>query len=382
MQGFNMGRYMPPDQEASSSSSHCKKKKKTSGKDGSSCPPPPPTVRFEMPFAVWCGSCPKPTLIGQGVRFNAEKTRVGSYLTTPLWSFRFRHADCGGSLEIRTDPRNTAYVVASGGTKRSVHDAPSEHDLLRDEKRSNAFSALERTIEHRHQLRRADERIHGLLHSSARYWNDPYAQNQRLRDAFRPGRLRRQQDAASADRIRNAMSLELDILPAHQDDARLASLVSFNRDDDDADALEKPLFTPAVAPKRPVNHSASASSSSSSSSSSTTTTTKNNKNNDDKNNTHPITSSSSAAATRASLVSELAAKTRLAQDPFLQARTQPRLPSLVSELAAKTRLAQDPFLQARTQPRLRGVKRKRLDSRPPTAKQAFILSALVQYDSD
>ncbi|RDA90989.1 hypothetical protein CP533_3129 [Ophiocordyceps camponoti-saundersi (nom. inval.)] len=363
MQGFNMGRYMPPDQQESSSSSSPRRarRQKRSRRDAgpatttspaSSSSPPGPTVRFEMPFAVWCESCPKPTLIGQGVRFNAEKRRVGSYLTTPLWSFRFRHADCGGSLEIRTDPRNTAYVVVSGGTKRWVDEGDdvgrtraSEDGLLREEKRSSAFSALERTIEHRHQLRRADERILGLLHSSARYWNDPYAQNQRLRNAFRPGRIRRQQDAASADRLRDAMGLALDILPAHDDDARLASLVSFNQEDDDDDALEKPLFTPANAPKRPLDpvpHSSSTN----------------------------ITTTSSSSSSSSSSAAAAAAATRA---------------SLVSELAAKTRLAQDPFLQARSQPRLRGVKRKRPDGPPPPpppAKQATMSSALVQYDSD
>ncbi|POR38629.1 Protein saf4, partial [Tolypocladium paradoxum] len=101
MQGFNMGRYVPPDLEGTTTGNKLHNKR----------PASTPTVRFEMPFAVWCASCPKPTLIGQGVRFNAEKRRAGAYHTTPIWSFRMRHADCGGALEIRTDPRNTAYVV-------------------------------------------------------------------------------------------------------------------------------------------------------------------------------------------------------------------------------------------------------------------------------
>ncbi|KAJ4293823.1 Protein saf4 [Collariella sp. IMI 366227] len=58
-----------------------------------------------MPFSIWCAHCPSPTLIGQGVRFNAEKKRVGNYYTTPIWSFKLKHTVCGGEIEVRTDPK-------------------------------------------------------------------------------------------------------------------------------------------------------------------------------------------------------------------------------------------------------------------------------------
>ena len=179
-----MGRYVPPDVEGTTTGNRLHGKR----------PASVPTVRFEMPFAVWCASCPKPTLIGQGVRFNAQKRRSGAYHSTPIWSFRFRHADCGGAIEIRTDPQNTAYVVVEGGTRRDTgEDKPRDGDLVlpsaderdQQEARRTAFSKLERTIEDREQLRQAGERIAGLLEDSARRWDDPYAQNQRLRRAFR-----------------------------------------------------------------------------------------------------------------------------------------------------------------------------------------------------
>lgn len=48
-------------------------------------------TRFELPFNIWCGEregegCGKH--IGQGVRFNAEKKRVGNYFSTPIFEFR------------------------------------------------------------------------------------------------------------------------------------------------------------------------------------------------------------------------------------------------------------------------------------------------------
>jgi hypothetical protein len=77
-------------------------------------------VRFEMPFPIWCANCPKPTIIGQGIRFNAEKRKVGNYNSSPIYSFRMNHVACGGGIEIRTDPQNTTYIVTEGARKRAL----------------------------------------------------------------------------------------------------------------------------------------------------------------------------------------------------------------------------------------------------------------------
>ncbi|KAM4063088.1 glycosyl hydrolase family 92 protein [Hirsutella rhossiliensis] len=379
MQGFNMGRYVPPDLEGRTTGNRLHNKRTASAA---------PTVRFEMPFAVWCASCPRPTLIGQGVRFNAEKRRVGAYHSTPVWSFRLRHADCGGALEMRTDPRNTAYVVVSGGTRRDDGGAADEArnmaavvDEEREALRRNAFASLEKTIEDREQLRRADERIVGLLEASARQWDDPYAQNQRLRRAFRSGRRERERDAAAAERLRESMGLALDLLPASEEDARRAALVDFgarrgDSDDDDDDdsnndhrhhhrvsacsALSKPLFAPVG-------------------------------NSDSDKQRHrrrrpPPSSKAAPSRTRDSLVSELVTKTRAAHDPFLW--DSPAHHHLKSQ-------QQRPSPSPPPPPRWPGLKRKRevggaqqqgQEAAPPPAKvpaqEASAPCSLVQYDSD
>ncbi|KAK0936050.1 Protein saf4, partial [Friedmanniomyces endolithicus] len=66
-----MGRYVPPDLEGTTSGNalHKKRAPGTLRKDGTQ------TVRFEMPFAVICHTCQPLQIIGQGVRFNAVKTR-------------------------------------------------------------------------------------------------------------------------------------------------------------------------------------------------------------------------------------------------------------------------------------------------------------------
>ncbi|XP_044902590.1 coiled-coil domain-containing protein 130 isoform X1 [Felis catus] len=49
-------------------------------------------IRFEMPYNIWCDGCKNH--IGMGVRYNAEKKKVGNYYTTPI----YRHPQ--GSLSF------------------------------------------------------------------------------------------------------------------------------------------------------------------------------------------------------------------------------------------------------------------------------------------
>jgi coiled-coil domain-containing protein 130 len=60
-------------------------------------------VRFEMPFNIWCGGCEKH--IAMGVRFNAEKKKVGHYHSTPIWNFSMTCHMCSHRFEIQTDPK-------------------------------------------------------------------------------------------------------------------------------------------------------------------------------------------------------------------------------------------------------------------------------------
>jgi len=270
MQGFNMGRYVPPDQEGLVTSGNALNKKHALGSRASKLASHGIlTVRFEMPFAVWCDSCPKPTVIGQGVRFNAQKRRAGSYYTSPIYSFTLRHAACGGAIEIRTDPANTAYVVVSGGRKRDL--GGSDEDSLvqtraefviateqeRAERRETAFSKLEKTIEDRERLFEARERIGELQDAAERQWDDPYLQNQRLRKAFRVGRKARERDAVGTEALKERMGLGIELLPATEEDARRAALVDFGGVDVESDshverALAQPLF--AITSSTPNNN--------------------------------------------------------------------------------------------------------------------------------
>ncbi|KXH43969.1 hypothetical protein CNYM01_05011 [Colletotrichum nymphaeae SA-01] len=338
MQGFNMGRYVPPEHEGTTTGNALARKHPLGARASK---PGIVVVRFEMPFAIWCSTCPKPTIIGQGVRFNAEKKRTGSYFSTAIWQFRMKHADCGGWIEIHTDPKNTAYVVVSGAKKRDTGEegrVPRDGEMAilteeeREKLRSNAFASLEKTIEDRQHLAQATERIDELQDAAKRDWDDPYTRNKALRATFRAGRHRREKEAAVGEALKDKMSLGIELVPATEEDARRARLVEFGGVGDGVDeaglkAFAKPLFA------------------SSSSSSVPSTSAKDGK-------------STKTTTGKAALLPK--------GTPKAEVLASKRRETIVSEIVGNTRMARDPFLvetkgatERSSAPRIPGLKRKR-----------------------
>lgn len=369
-----MGRYVPPDQEGVLGANQASGKGHALGARASKLKTEGIlTVRFEMPFAVWCDHCAPPQLIGQGVRFNAEKKKVGAYYSSAVYSFRMRHAACGGVVEVRTDPRNTAYVVVEGGRRRDTGEEEGEGDslvasgdaLVRQmrtttrqtaEERETAFANLEKTIEDRAALAAATARIDELGGVADRQWDDPYARNQALRRTFRAGRKKREEDAGVTEGLRDRMGLGIELLPESEEDVRRAALVDFGRRPADGEGEERVLARPLFG-------------------------------GDGKKVDGGVVGEKSGAATGKGktprrLKSEMAA---------IRMRE-----SLVSEIVGNTRLAKDPFLEPRGKDTkssaafLPGLKRKRAREKEPNpspdeerpAEKIAAVSALVDYDSD
>ena len=242
-----MGRYVPPEHEGIRSGNQLHKKlppgRRKAGRNSNGQPQPQiQTVRFEMPFAVWCHGCaPPPTLIPQGVRFNAVKTRVGLYFSTPIWAFRIRHGACGKELEIRTDPKNTEYTVAEGGRKRDYGDdgsggagpvtttilGPIVSEEESERRRADAFAALEGRVEDRTAAKAETSRVTTLRAGRDRDWEDPYAANRRIRRAFREERKVRKRDEAHAEEIQDRYGLGIGLVAENEIDVQRAKLVAF-----------------------------------------------------------------------------------------------------------------------------------------------------------
>lgn len=201
-------------------------------------------MRFEMPFAIWCTTCVETStsaLIGQGVRFNAEKKKVGNYHSTPIFSFRMRHPACGGWIEIRTDPANTAYVVSEGARKRETARDGDDEDVVgeirvvglggRDDAemkaKEDAFARLEGKVEDKKRFDSAAARIYEIQKRQKRDWEDPYEQSRRLRKTFRAERRRLEGIDATNEALKDKMSLAIDLLAETEEDRIRAAMVDF-----------------------------------------------------------------------------------------------------------------------------------------------------------
>ena len=234
-----MGRYVPPDLEGirtanvASGKGHAlgsrARKLKTDGIL---------TVRFECPFPIWCTTCQPEQIIGQGVRFNAEKKKVGSHYSTPIWSFRFKHTVCGGWIEVRTDPKNAEYVVVEGGRRRDegrekVLEGEIEVGISEEEKarleRDGAFGALEKKAVDKQVLVGQGKRLEELEERSRRDWEDPYERSRCLRREFRVGRKMGKEGEERGERLKEKFSLGVEMVEEREEDAVWAGLIEFGK---------------------------------------------------------------------------------------------------------------------------------------------------------
>ncbi|KAJ5845700.1 hypothetical protein N7534_009369 [Penicillium rubens] len=187
-------------------------------------------VRFEMPFAVWCTNCkPHPVIIGQ----------VGNYYSTPIYSFRMKHTVCGGTIEIKTDPQNTAYVVTEGGRKRDTGEdkelQPGEiaikpHAREMDPAEKDPFSKIEGKIEDKLRAKTEATRILELQERQKRDWEDPYEKSKRLRRTFRQERKGLEKAESKREALKDKMSLGIELLDESEEDRQRASMVEFGED--------------------------------------------------------------------------------------------------------------------------------------------------------
>uniref|UniRef100_A0A0N5C342 Coiled-coil domain-containing protein 130 homolog n=1 Tax=Strongyloides papillosus TaxID=174720 RepID=A0A0N5C342_STREA len=84
-------------------------------------------IRFEMPYNIWCTGCD--SHVGMGVRFNAEKKKVGNYYSTPIYEFDMKCMYCDSHYIIRTDPKNFDYEIISGARRQHLRKNISKNEI-------------------------------------------------------------------------------------------------------------------------------------------------------------------------------------------------------------------------------------------------------------
>ncbi|KDR76399.1 hypothetical protein GALMADRAFT_68041, partial [Galerina marginata CBS 339.88] len=177
-------------------------------------------TRFELPFNIWCGTCNNH--IGMGVRYNAEKKKIGAYYSTPIFSFRCKCHLCDGWFEIQTDPKNTRYVVTSGARQKDEDWNPEDNGgfavhgtlihILSDPDKVSApvdpLAALEKTTDAKRLVETVQKpRIESLQQVSEHYNSDPYSLSMKARKRFREEKKIEQKKRQSDDIIKDRYGL-------------------------------------------------------------------------------------------------------------------------------------------------------------------------------
>lgn len=242
MQGYN--KYYPPDYDGTKSLNELAGKGHGLGNRASKIKQGILTVRFEAPFDILCAGCERN--IAQGVRFNAEKKRSGSYFSTPIWSFRMKCASCSNWIEIRTDPKNTDYVVTEGARRRLAKEEPETtaanpvlgDDVFADVEQHRAAKTLEQV---------QNQEIKAIYQANARQWDDTFTQSQKLRNRFRAEKKVIQSKDKLREILANKHSLHIPLVDELESDVSLAASKTYGLKNEEVvkNELTKRLYSSA-----------------------------------------------------------------------------------------------------------------------------------------
>ncbi|KAF9267627.1 DUF572-domain-containing protein [Marasmius fiardii PR-910] len=225
MQGFN--KYYPPDYDGEKHGSlNSYRGKHALGDRARKIDQGILITRFELPFNIWCGTCNNH--IGMGVRYNAEKKKIGNYYSTPIFSFRCKCHLCSGWFEIQTDPKNTRYVVVSGARQKDEDWNPEEnggfavHDTDGNSEPVDPLAALEKTTNAQNHHKNVQvPRLEGLMDLSEHYNSDPYSLSLKVRRQFRQDKKIRLEKEKEDGKVRDRYALPITLKLAEDDEKAL-----------------------------------------------------------------------------------------------------------------------------------------------------------------
>ncbi|XP_012152538.1 coiled-coil domain-containing protein 130 homolog [Megachile rotundata] len=192
-------------------------------------------IRFEMPYNIWCEGCGNH--IGMGVRYNAEKKKIGMYYSTPLYQFRMKCHLCDNHFEIKTDPANLDYIIVSGARRQENRWDPKENEQVVPETKEvscrlydDAMYKLEHGIEDKKVAKSRDSSLEGALALNDATWKDDYSSNCALRSAFRTKKKELQNRQGTDQMLLKKSGLNIDLVNEHEDDIKLAKLLMHKKE--------------------------------------------------------------------------------------------------------------------------------------------------------
>ncbi|KAM4036734.1 putative splicing factor YJU2B [Anomaloglossus baeobatrachus] len=188
-------------------------------------------IRFEMPYNIWCDGCKNH--IGMGVRYNAEKKKVGNYYTTPIYRFRMKCHLCVNYIEMQTDPASCDYVIVSGAQRKEERWDMAENEQVltteHEEKQkleTDSMYRLEHGVKDKEKLQRAAPSLSELQEAQSA-WRDDFALNSLLRNKFREEKKQIREEEERDQALLKKTSLDLKLLPEVEEDKKLAALLKY-----------------------------------------------------------------------------------------------------------------------------------------------------------
>lgn len=188
-------------------------------------------IRFEMPYNIWCDGCKNH--IGMGVRYNAEKKKIGMYYTTPVYQFRMKCHLCDNHFEIKTDPGNLDYVIVSGARRQENRWDPTQNEQVVPEDKDtqkrlfdDPMYKLEHGSKDESTAKRVAPVLGRLMNRNEEAWKDDFAANAALRSKFRVKKKEMIKQEQKDALLLQKSSLGINLLPENEEDARLASLLA------------------------------------------------------------------------------------------------------------------------------------------------------------
>ncbi|KAK0175692.1 hypothetical protein PV327_009422 [Microctonus hyperodae] len=191
-------------------------------------------IRFEMPFNIWCNGCGNH--IGMGVRYNAEKKKIGMYYSTPLYQFRMKCHLCNNHFEIKTDPANLTYVIESGARRQENRWDPKENEQVVPETKElsrrlydDSMYKLEYGMDDKKKARGQESTLNRLIATNNAQWKDDYALNCAMRRSFRMKKQSEQQEK-NLPMLKNS-GIKINLVEEHDDDVKLARILMQHKKD-------------------------------------------------------------------------------------------------------------------------------------------------------
>jgi len=189
-------------------------------------------IRFELPFNVWCDGCNNH--LGMGVRYNAEKSKIGMYHTTPLYQFRMKCHLCDSHFVIKTDPQNLDYIVVSGARRQERRWDPTENEQIDVDKSVKKRISLDPMFKLEHDVIDKNKAItnknaiENLEQFQEERWKDDYSSNCDIRRTFRTEKNKLKRIASSDNDLLRKCSLpiSLKLTSERESDIKLAKLMN------------------------------------------------------------------------------------------------------------------------------------------------------------